>query len=266
VTPDEARLDVSELTTARRQTAVAALVGFSGNITGAVLTSVLYGGGLGNTLRYAHATLCAAVLVVVWLRPPSRRLLLGLYATLVVPIMPLLVVWTLAVPEALMSESFIAFKMVLMGVALLTPLSLSLGLILLLGFSIELVVILALNLAGHMPGEPWVTLFYAVFAGALLVQRAAERRLTRRLVQVNAEASALDRIARSSLQVRDRMNTPLQTLALSIELLDERVVQEGQRETLGRMRRALIKLTELSHKLAEEDPSTPRRATRPKQK
>jgi hypothetical protein len=93
-----------------------------------------------------------------------------------------------------------------------------------------------------------------VFAVALLLQRASERRLTRRLVQANAEATALDRIARSSLEVRDRMNTPLQTLALSLDLLDERIADNGARETVGRMRRALVKLTQLSHKLAEEDP------------
>jgi hypothetical protein len=256
MTPEEARLDASELTTARRQTMVGALLGFCGNIAGAILTSVLYGGGLGNTLRYGHAVLCAIVFAVVWMRAPSRRGLLGLFATMVVPIMPLLIVWTLAVPEARLSESFIAFKMVMMGVALLTPLSLSLGLALLIGFSVEVVVLWALGLAGNLPGEPWVTLFYAVFAAALLVQRASERRLTRQLVQANAEASALDRIARSSLLVRDRMNTPLQTLSLSIEMLDERLVTaDGARETVGRMRRALVKLTELSHKLAEEDPS-----------
>jgi hypothetical protein len=259
VTPEEQRLEASELTTAWRQTAAAAAIAFVGNIAGAILTSVLYGGGLGNTLRYAHAALCAAVFVVLWVRPPSRRLLIGLFATLVVPVLPLLVVWTLAIPESRISESFVAFKMVMMGVALLTPQSLSLGLVLLVAFSVETVVLWALHLAGNLPGEPWVTLFYAVFAVALLLQRASERRLTRKLVQANAEASALDRIARSSLEVRDRMNTPLQTLALAIELLDERAVANGGRETVARMRRALVKLTELSHKLAEQDPNRPRR-------
>jgi hypothetical protein len=161
--------------------------------------------------------------------------------------------------------------MVLMGVALLTPLSLTLGMALLIAFSVETVVLWALNLAGHLPGEPWVTLFYGVFAAALLWQRASERRLTRRLVQVNAEASALERIALASLAVRDRMNTPLQTLTLSIELLEaqERArasgapparpasdghgAPAGTHEIVARMRRAMAKLTELSHRLEEEE-------------
>jgi hypothetical protein len=265
VRSEESWLDASELTTARRQTLAAAVLAFSGNIAGAILTSLLYGeGGFGNSLRYAHAALSLVVLVLLLTLPPSRALMLRLFATLTVPILPLLVVWTLAVPEAKLSESFIAFKMVLMGVALLTPLSLALGMALLIAISIETVALWALNLAGHLPGEPWVTLFYGVFAAALLWQRASERRLTRRLVQVNAEASALERIALASLAVRDRMNTPLQTLTLSIELLEaqdevrpERGDGEGARpatrEIVARMRRAMVKLTELSHRLEEEE-------------
>jgi hypothetical protein len=157
VSPEEARLDASELSTARRQTAVAALVGFVGNIVGAILTSIFYGGGFGNVLRYGHATICAAVFTVVWLRPPTRKLLITLYAIMTVPILPLLVVWTLAVPESRISESFIAIKMVLMGVALLTPLSLWLGLALLIGLSLETVALWALHLASRCstPCSPW---------------------------------------------------------------------------------------------------------------
>jgi hypothetical protein len=256
-TVDEARLDASELTSARLQVLVAAVLSFLGNLGGALLTSMLYGGGLGNSLRYAHASLSAVVIVLVMARPPSRRLILGSFAALTVPILPLLVVWTLAVPEAKLSESFIAFKMVVMGLALLTPLSLWLGLSLLAGFSIEVVTLWGLGLSGRLAGEPWVTLFYAVFAAALLVQRASERRLTRRLVQANAEAAALERIANSSRAVRDRMNTPLQTLALALELLERSGDDHTHTpELIQRMRRALVKLTELSARLAAEEPRT----------
>jgi hypothetical protein len=274
VRTEEDWLDASELTTGRRQTMAAAVFAVFGNLAGAVLTSLLYGGGggFGNSLRYGHAALSLVVLVMLWIMPPSRALILRLFATLTVPILPLLVVWTLAVPEVKLGESFIAFKMVLMGVALLTPLSLWLGMVLLVAFSIETVVLWALNLAGHLSGEPWVTLFYGVFAAALLWQRASERRLTRRLVQVNAEASALERVALASLAVRDRMNTPLQTLTLSIELLeaqeqarqggdggggsdggDGERARAGTPEIVARMRRAMVKLTELSHRLEEEE-------------
>jgi hypothetical protein len=254
VRSEEQRLDDQELTTGRRQTITAAAVAAFGNLLGAFLTTLFYGGGFGNSLRYAHATLSALVMVLALVLPPTRRLIISLWAIETAPLLPLLVVWTLAVPEAKMSESFIAFKMVLMGVALLTPLSLWLGLLLLAGLSILTVALWAMHLAGNLPGEPWVTLFYAVFAVALLVQRDSERRLTRRLVQANAEASALERIARSSLAVRDRMNTPLQTLALSLELLDGRVSDAETRELVSRMRRAVVKLTELSTRLAEDDP------------
>ena len=255
---DDVHFEDTELTTARRQITLAAVIGCAGDIGGALLTSVLYGGGFGNSLRYAHAAVCAAVFATTLVARPARGLYMGLFSAMVVPLLPLLIVWTLAIPESKISESFIAIKMVVMGVALLTPLSAWLGLGLVALLCIETVALGALNLAGHLPGEPWVTLFYAVFAAALLVLRDGDRRLTRRLMELNSEAAALDRIARSSLEVRDRMNTPLQTLELSIDLLEGHT-DESVRKTVERMRRALVRLTELSRKLAEEDPNRRRR-------
>jgi hypothetical protein len=257
VIAEEERLDASELMAARRQTIAGALLGFLSNLGGAVVTTVLYGHSyfsFGNLLRYAHSILCVLIFAAAWFGRPSRRFYLSLFAMLVVPILPLLVVWTLAVPEAKQSESFIAFKMVIMGVSLLVPLSLRLGLALLLAYCVEIVAMWALHISGQLSGEPWVTLFYAVFAALLIFQRDAERHLTRRLVHLNSEAAALDRIARSSLQVRDRMNTPLQTLTLSIELLAQQVSDAAAQETLTRMRRALVRLTDLSLQLAEQEP------------
>src|SRR5439155_2045918 len=135
---------------------------------------------------------CGAVFVIALLARPSRRLYMGLFAAMVVPLVPLLIVWTLAIPESQISESFVAVKMVVMGVALLTPLSFWLGMGLLLAFCVETVLMWMLHAAGRLPGEPWVTLFYAVFAVALLVFRDGDRRLTRRLMELNSEAAALD--------------------------------------------------------------------------
>jgi len=199
----------SELETARKQTLAAAAISVFGNAAGAVVTGVLHVHGIGNLLRVVHGLFALGVLIALIARPRlSLRWVLALFTLLVVPVLPSLVVWTQAVPQAQLSEGFIAYKMVIMGLALVTPYSLVLGLVLTLAVATEAVVLWWLGLAGSVPSEPWVTIFYALFAVGLLVHRASERQLARRLWRANSEAAALERIARVSLDVRDRVNSP----------------------------------------------------------
>jgi hypothetical protein len=238
----------AEIQTARRQTMAAAAVGFFGNVIGALLTASLQGWRLGNALRLGHAIVCAVVFGVLALRRrPQPRLVLALFAAMTLPLLPFLYVWTTSIPQEVMTEAYVAIKMVIMGVALLTPYSLALGLVLMALFTGEAVLFWAMHIAGHIPSEPWTTLFYAGFACGLLLHRASERSLARRLWQANAEAATLERIARVSLDVRDRVNSPLQTLEVGLELL--RVRCEKERTTVERLRSAVGRLVALSQQL-----------------
>jgi hypothetical protein len=240
---------VSALQTAWRQTLAGATIGFGGDLIGATITLALGRGGLGNMLRFAHAGLCLAVMLalIAGRRRLSLRSVLMLFVLLVLPVYALIPVWTAAVPEAQLSESFIAYKMAIMALALLTPSSLLLGLALVGAFTAEAVVTWCFGLAGHLPSEPWITLFYGAFAAGLLVHRASERALSRRLWRAHAEAAALERLARVSLEVRDQVNTPLQTLELGLDLLARRCPKELT--VVERLRHAVTRLSALSARL-----------------
>jgi hypothetical protein len=252
---DTAESDAVELRQARRQVLFAAALGVFGNAVGGSITYALQGWKLGNTLRVIHGCLCLIILLFVFLRRDlSARWLMAAFSILVVPILPFLVVWTITAPDSHAPEAFVAFKMVIMGVALLAPLSLRFGLVLTIATTVEAVLIWGFSLSGRVPSEPWVTIFYSVFACGLLVHRAAERNLARRLLRMAAESAALERIAVNSLRVRDRINTPLQTLALNLYLLERRT-SSGGTDNIVRMKNAVASLTSLSSQLAaDSDP------------
>jgi hypothetical protein len=255
VTAEELQREAA-LRTARRQTLAAAAISLGGDVVGAMISYGIAGWDVGNSFRCAHAALSAAILWFLLRRPHApMRVVIASFVVLIAPVLPLLIVWTLATPEAHVIEPFIAQKMVLMGVALLTPESAALGLVLTGIVVAEAVVLSTLRLAGGRAGEPWVTLFYAMFAVGLLLHRAAERRLAMRLVRMTAEARALEQIAQESLDVRDRLNSPLQTLELGLELLRRRAAGEPDLSLLARLRSTLERLKALSQRLARSSPT-----------
>ena len=252
---DIAEFDRVELRQARRQLLFAAALGLFGNAIGGSITYALEGWRFGNTLRVIHGCLSLVIFLFVLLRRElSARGLVGAFSVLVIPILPFLVVWTIAAPDSKAPEAFIAFKMVIMGVALLAPFSLRFGLGLTIATTLEAVFIWGIKFSGRLPSEPWVTVFYGVFACGLLVHRAAERNLARRLVRMAAESVALERIAVNSLRVRDRINTPLQTLALNLHLLERRTGSSAE-GNIVRMKNAVASLTSLSSQLAADSDS-----------
>ena len=102
------------LRTARRQTVAAAAISFGGDVVGAVISYSIGGWDAGNTFRCAHAALAAAILLFLALRPQApMRAVIASFVVLIAPVLPLLIVWTLATPEAHVIEPFIAQKMVL---------------------------------------------------------------------------------------------------------------------------------------------------------
>ena len=101
-------------------------------------------------------------------------------------------------------------------------------------------------------GEPWITVVYAAIAVAIQILRSQVKGETRRLERARAEALALARMARVVLIIRDRSNTPVQTLELGIRLLSARC--EGRdRALLELLQRSTSRLRELSELLPAVD-------------
>jgi len=80
---------------------------------------------------------------------------------------------------------------------------------------------------GNLPSvvlaqEPWVSLLYFVIACALLLFRFRDEKLIQKLSDETANMAAMKQMARIFLSLRDRANTPIQTLRISAELLKRR--------------------------------------------
>jgi hypothetical protein len=96
-------------------------------------------------------------------------------------------------------------------------------------------------------GEPLGTVAVGVLAVTLYAHRVRSTALQRRMANTEAQALAMQRIARMSLAVRDLANTPLQTLELGLEVMERgQPVSPEQRERLWR---AMARLRDLNRLL-----------------
>jgi hypothetical protein len=100
---------------------------------------------------------------------------------------------------------------------------------------------------GFPVGEPWFVLIYALFGGVLLIYRLRGLALEREMQRMQAETAAAEQLARTFVRLRDYINTPIQTIAFTTELL--RAKHHDLKPILDRLERAADNLTELSHAL-----------------
>lgn len=146
-------------------------------------------------------------------------------------------------------------RLLMLGVGLLAPTGLKLGLGLIGAFALEGLLLwygLALAERLDMPWEPWITLVWGGTACGLLVFRVRTQRIEQRLQQARAEAESLERVARLFLAMRDAANTPLQSLEVGVSLLQQRSPENAA--LLVTMERALTRLRSLTQRMAIADP------------
>ncbi len=145
---------------------------------------------------------------------------------------------------------FQANKLGALAVSMLAP-QLGVGLAAIAGFAAMAIgkfYVLEPEIQRGLPvGEPWFILIYSLFGAVLLVYRLRGMALEREMLRVQAEAAAAERLARTFLRLRDYTNTPIQTITFTTELL--RAKSRGLTPILGRLERAVDKLTELGHAL-----------------
>ncbi|MCU1280198.1 MAG: hypothetical protein JWM53_3744 [bacterium] len=195
----------------------------------------------------AHALLCAGLvaLLVITRRHATLPLCNAVFLATGLPF--LLTVWTGEVERAawgLPFNPFVGEKLVVLAIAFLAP-SLWVGSGLIVALALEMALLAkGLGLGAHATagGEPWITLVYCVVALALLAHRLRRLQLEREIAKLRAEAQASARLARTFHAVRDLANTPLQTVAINLALLEKR---PGEPEPLTRIANALARLREL---------------------
>ncbi|HEY0253541.1 MAG TPA: hypothetical protein VGC41_18535 [Kofleriaceae bacterium] len=96
--------------------------------------------------------------------------------------------------------------------------------------------------------EPWMTLLFSTLAGLMLYTRNRRRQLEQRVAAAEERARMLADVARMLLSLRDRANTPLQTIEIAVALLAE---DGGQPDQIAIMKRALARLASVQQTLSK---------------
>jgi hypothetical protein len=242
-----------EASAARRTTILAALFIVLTESGAAVLQHPANGEGL-RWIYLTHAALAALVALLLWRpRTVDARRSLAAFLAIALPLLP--IYWlsqSRSIAAGVFWQPVIGRKLILLGLALLTPHSRAVAAVLLAIFLGECVLLWEHFDLWNDPktaaaGEPWVTLLFGATTGLLLVQRWRSRRLEQQLLQTQTDTKALYQLMQISLAVRDQVNTPLQSLELSIALLKRR--HPAEQPALERMDRSLQRLIELSQNL-----------------
>lgn len=238
-----------EISEARRGTVAAALIAMVGEAAIALIDANVIGAGPLVAARLVHVAVAAAALVWLFMRPPSVRAAEIAFAFVAIPFLPVLLVSELSLaPLGDIRDHGSWYKLVMVGVASLAPADPLLPSILVVALGMQRVVLrYLLHVPPIAPGEPWITLFFAVIAVAMLLTRASRREAVARAARVEAHAAALERVTRLLLHVRDRANTPLQTIALGTAIMKRRCADE--RRVTAAMDRAVLRLRRLSKAL-----------------
>lgn len=99
--------------------------------------------------------------------------------------------------------------------------------------------------------EPWPILAFGMAGVFALVYRFRRAQLEREVARIQAQNFAIRRLAYTFLSIRDRMNTPLQVIECSVDLL--RNSNEPQKPTLDRIDRSVQCLREINSVLVQHE-------------
>jgi hypothetical protein len=237
-----------EILEARRGAGVAAIIAILGQATLAVIDARAIGLGALVAARMAHVAIASIALALLLVRPPSIRAAEVSFALVAIPFQLVLLVSEL---EFAMRMNFRDhgswYELTMLGIASLAPADPLLPALLVVALGLQRVFLQFLLGTPAAPGEPWITLIFAAIAVGMLVSRARRREAVANAARVAAHAAALERVARLLLLVRDRANTPLQTLALSAAIVRRRY--PDQQRVTSAMDRAVHRLRKLSKAL-----------------
>lgn len=207
-----------------------------------------------------HAVQATALFLWLWRRGArwSARTYDHVFAFLFAPY--LVTIWLPQIYDlraGTLVEPLLAHHFGLLALAILAPASLrwGVGLIALLtAHGIALWAVLAhATESPALAREPWFTVLFAGTALGILWSRSRRAELVHQLAAIEARASATARLNRVVLGLRDRANTPLQTLEVAISVLEKRGGQDDA--TLSAMRRAVEQLVALQKVLSQAGPA-----------
>jgi hypothetical protein len=197
----------------------------------------------------SHAVFAASIAIMMSVRPaPTTR---RCELSFILAVVPFLVgIW---LPQAWdhahgnMVEPLLAHHFLLLGIAVGAP-TLRTGIVMIATFTVHAMLMWFVLIRGAAPSshDPWFTLFFAAVAIALMYTRTRRRDLERQLATAEERARTLTEVNAVLLLLRDRANTPLQTMELALSTLEEdyrdvagiRAIRRAH-DTLGEVQRSL---------------------------
>ncbi len=99
--------------------------------------------------------------------------------------------------------------------------------------------------------EPWPTIAFSLCGVLALVYRFRRAQLQQEVAKTHAQNAAISRLAHVFLDIRDRMNTPLQVIELSVDLL--RQSNRPSEPILDRIDRSVDSLREINSLLVRHE-------------
>jgi hypothetical protein len=157
--------------------------------------------------------------------------------------------------HALPLETFVRQELMCIVYALATPPSAVISLVVIAAFTVDSLILLW-TIDGHsrllavQGWQPWTILIFGACAALLAVYGARRQRREVALIVEAERSAALHRLVYAYLAVRDLVNTPLQTLTISLSLLASRF--PAAREITDPMARSVERLAELNRVLTME--------------
>jgi hypothetical protein len=100
-------------------------------------------------------------------------------------------------------------------------------------------------------GEPWPIIAFGVAGILALIYRFRRVQLVKEIARIHAQNAAIKRLAGIFLNIRDRMNTPLQVIELSVDRL--RNSDHPDKPTLDRIDRSVQSLREINSLLVRHE-------------
>lgn len=240
----------AEIRDARRGAATAAVIAMVAQSVLAIVDARIIGVGALVVARIIHVAIASVALAILLVGRPGVRSAEVSFALAAIPFQGILLVSELELAaRGVVRDHASWYQLTMLGIASLAPADPLLPSLLVVALAVQRVALrFLLAVVPAAPGEPWVTLIYAGVAVGMLVTRARRREAVAHAARVEAHAAALERIAQLLLSVRDRANTPLQTIALGTAVLKRHCAGQQERVAAA-MDRAVRRLRRLSKAL-----------------
>jgi hypothetical protein len=225
--------------------------------------------GLANAPNAEHPIAIVRVVSVLWsagilglliARRSSGSLLLSKAAFALVPL-PLFPTFWLLVGERTLHdlpfEAFFRQELVCIVYALETPPSAAISVGMIAAFTLDALVLLwwlgpHSHLVAAQTWQPWTILLWGACAVAIALYRASGQRQAVAMVAAVEREAAMKRLVYAHLAVRDLVNTPLQTLKISLSLMADRFPEAHALQVA--MSRSVERLDQLNQVLRTEAP------------